>query len=281
MARQPTDGGDPAYHCELQLRLVSSEYADPYNTHRSPARITPQHDARGHRLVLLLMPIVSLARGQGTTQVPASLVPAECQPIQGPVARPGRRAGRWRQIWSFSAILALSRRPSTGHSEPMEPTRAPARCLRRPVPEDRQALNAMIGRCSPETIRQRFHGRRNSFPEAYLTSALGGLDGHFALIAEVAGGSLVALASCVARADDAAEIAVLVEDSYQRQGIGSTMLRILIAHADHRDISNLQATVLAEQEWILLFMRSFGSCSATVRMGVFDMTLRREKGRPA
>lgn len=92
---------------------------------------------------------------------------------------------------------------------------------------------------------------------------------------------LFPLASCVATADYAAEIAVLVEDSYQRQGIGSTMLRMLIAHADHRDIATLQATVLAEQEWILPFMRSFGSCSATLRMGVFDMTLRREKGRPA
>lgn len=185
-------------------------------------------------------------------------------------------------ILVLSAILALSQRPSAGHSEPMESTRAPTWRLRRPVPEDRQALTAMIDRCSPEAIRQRFHGNRRTFPEAYLTTALGGLDGHFALVAEVAGGSIVALASCVATADEAAaEIAMLVEDSYQRQGIGSTMLRMLIAHADHRDIATLRATVLAAQEWILPLMRSFGSCSATLRMGVFDTTLRREKGRPA
>lgn len=139
----------------------------------------------------------------------------------------------------------------------------------------------MIGRCSQESVRQRFHGYRRSFPERYLTGAVGGLDGHFALIAEVPGSSIVALASCVAVADDAADIAVLVEDSYQRQGIGSTMLRMLLAYVDHRGIDAVQATVLAEQEWILQLLRGFGSCSASVSMGVFEVTLRREKGRPA
>lgn len=153
--------------------------------------------------------------------------------------------------------------------------------IRRPVPADRQALKDMIGRCSREAVRQRFHGYRRSFPEAYLTGALGGDDRHFALVAEVAGPSIVALASCVHVADDAADIAVLVEDGYQRQGIGSTMLRMLIGYTDHRGIATLAATVLAEQEWILQLLRGYGTCSATVSAGVFDVTLRREKGRPA
>lgn len=153
--------------------------------------------------------------------------------------------------------------------------------IRRPVPADRQALKDMLGRCSRDAVRRRFHGYRHSFPERYLTNALDNVDGHFALVAEVAGLSIVALASCVALADDGADIAVLVEDSYQRQRIGSTMLRMLIAYADHRGIGTLRATVLAEQEWILHVMRRYGNCSATVSMGVFDVTLRREKGHPA
>lgn len=138
----------------------------------------------------------------------------------------------------------------------------------------------MIGRCSREAIRQRFHGYRRGFPEQYLTGAIGGLDGHFALVAEVAGMSIVALASCVA-VDDAVDIAVLVEDSYQRQGIGSAMLRMLVAYADHRDIGTLRATVLAEQEWILRVMQGYGDCSAALGMGVLEVTVRREKGRQA
>ena len=139
----------------------------------------------------------------------------------------------------------------------------------------------MFGRCSRAAVQQRFHGPRHSFPAAYLTDALGGLGGHFALVAEMPGGSIVALASCVALPGDAADIAVLVEDGYQRQGIGSTMLSMLMAHADHRGIGTLQATVLAEQEWILRLLRAYGSCSATMSMGVFEVTVRRERGRPA
>jgi GNAT superfamily N-acetyltransferase len=153
--------------------------------------------------------------------------------------------------------------------------------IRRPVPADRQALKEMIGRCSREAIRQRFHGYRRTFPEQYLTGALGGVEEHFALVAEVAGTSIVALASCVVLADNAADIAVLVEDGYQRQGIGSTMLRMLVGYVDHRGIGTVQATVLAEQEWILQLMRVYGSCSTTLSMGVYEVTLRREKGRPA
>jgi GNAT superfamily N-acetyltransferase len=149
------------------------------------------------------------------------------------------------------------------------------------VPADRQALKDMIGRCSRETVRRRFHGYRRSFPEAYLTSALAGRSGHFALVADVAGTSIAALASCVAVADDAVDVAVLVEDSYQRQGIGSTMLRMIVAYGDQRGILTLQASVLAEQEWILQLMRGYGSCSATVSRGVLEVKVRREKGRPA
>jgi len=152
--------------------------------------------------------------------------------------------------------------------------------IRRPRPADRRALEDMFGRCSREAIWRRFHGHRRSFPDAHLTDAVSGRSGHFALIAEVPGPSIVALASCVAMADGAADIAVLVQDSYQRQGIGSTMLRMMIAHADHRGIGTLQATVLAEQEWILRLLSAYGTCSSTVSMGVFEVTLRREKGRP-
>lgn len=139
----------------------------------------------------------------------------------------------------------------------------------------------MFDRCSQDSKRRRFLGSRRSFPAGYLDDALAGRPEHFSLIAEAAGGLIVALASCVTLADDIADFAVLVEDSYQRQGIGSTLLRLLIAHADHGGVGTLQATVLSEQEWILGLLRGYGDCSASVSMGVFEVTLRREKGRPA
>lgn len=139
----------------------------------------------------------------------------------------------------------------------------------------------MFDRCSTDTIRRRFHGNRRSFPAQYLTDAVAGRHGNFSLVADATGESIVALASCVSAADGVADIAVLVEDNYQRQGIGSTLLSLLIAHADYSGVGTLQTTVMVEQEWILRLLRGYGDCSASLSMGVFEVTLRREKGRPA
>jgi N-acetylglutamate synthase-like GNAT family acetyltransferase len=153
--------------------------------------------------------------------------------------------------------------------------------IRRPGSADIGALHAMFDRCSADTRRRRFHGNRGGLPARYLTDAVTGLHGNFSLVAEVADELIVALASCVTVAPDLADIAVLVEDDYQRQGIGSTLLRLLVAHADYSGVGTVQAAVLAEQEWILRLIRHYGDCSTTVSMGAYEVTLHREKGRPA
>lgn len=83
-------------------------------------------------------------------------------------------------------------------------------------------------------------------------------------------------ASCRAGADGTAELAVLVEDAWQRRGLGTRLLTQLIMHADRSGIRILTATVLGEQAWILRALRSCGTCRATVRMGTFQVTVRRE-----
>ncbi len=128
---------------------------------------------------------------------------------------------------------------------------------------------------------RRFHGYRRTLPERYLTDSLTGRCGHFALIGEAGMAScqpVVALASCVSVGDGVADIGVLVEDRYQRQGIGSALLQTMLRHADRSGIDELQATVLADQEWLVSALRCYGRCSARVRLGVFDVTLRRMEG---
>jgi len=151
--------------------------------------------------------------------------------------------------------------------------------IRRPLCQDRRALTDMLERCSKLTRQRRFHGPRSTFPERYLTEALSGERGHYALVAEAADGSVVALASCVPVADRVADLAVLVEDRYQRQGIGSALLRGLLRHADRNEISAFKTNVLAEQEWIIAGLRRYGRCWARVSSGVFDVTMRREEGQ--
>ena len=114
--------------------------------------------------------------------------------------------------------------------------------IRRADEDDRAKLEAMLSRCTRETRYRRFHGFLNEFPEPYFTEALKSPPHHFALVAETHG-KIVALASCVS-----GELGVLVEDSYQRQGIGTRLLETLVAHSGHHQF---RASVIPDQTWIL------------------------------
>jgi GNAT superfamily N-acetyltransferase len=135
----------------------------------------------------------------------------------------------------------------------------------------------MLSRCSDATRLRRFLAPLREFPEPYLSEALAGRAEHLALIAETSS-AVVALASCRAVGDHAAELAVLVEDASQRQGIGTCLLSKLINHADRSGLHTLQATVLAEQAWIVRVLDSHGTCTTSVTTGVIQVTLRREPG---
>jgi GNAT superfamily N-acetyltransferase len=155
--------------------------------------------------------------------------------------------------------------------------------VRRARPHDRPALIAMLGRCTTETRYLRFLGHARSFPEPYLTNAVGGACEHLALVAE-APGVLVALASCIDVADGVADLGILVEDAYQRRGIGTCLLSRLVEHADRRGLRALTATVLGEQAWLLKALRAYGRVEASMRYGVFEVMLRQggeESRRPS
>jgi GNAT superfamily N-acetyltransferase len=160
--------------------------------------------------------------------------------------------------------------------------------LRRAVPADREALTLMYRRCSPATGYLRFHGPLKTIPEPYLTEALSGSGLHYSLVAcagadeagaDEAGadeaGTVVALASCRAVAEGMAELGVLVEDAWQRHGIGLRLLRDLVARARADGFRVLVAQVLAEQRWIADVLRRYGACQARMGPdGVLSITVR-------
>ncbi len=119
--------------------------------------------------------------------------------------------------------------------------------IRQVVADDRPALAEMLARCSDQTREQRFHKYVPCFPEPYLAEALDGRAAHFALLAQ-AGQAVVALASCVATGRGSGELALLVEDSWQRLGVGGRLLSLLIAHADQSGLARLEAWVLASRD---------------------------------
>jgi GNAT superfamily N-acetyltransferase len=150
--------------------------------------------------------------------------------------------------------------------------------IRRAGERDRAALAEMFERCTAQTRYRRFHGHVRTLPARYLTEALSGGPAHLALVAAVtaAGGdrSVVALASCRAAAPDVAEVGVLVEDRWQRIGIGGALLREIAGHANRTGIGVLTAQVLAEQPWIVGLLGAYGSCRSVTARGVLEVTVR-------
>jgi hypothetical protein len=66
------------------------------------------------------------------------------------------------------------------------PSAAPALpvLIRQVTADDRPALAEMLARCSDQTRERRFHKYVRCLPEPYLTEALAGCAGHFALLAQ-------------------------------------------------------------------------------------------------
>jgi GNAT superfamily N-acetyltransferase len=144
---------------------------------------------------------------------------------------------------------------------------------------DRAALEAMFLRCTPATVYQRFHGPVKAFPSSYLAGALAGGPAHYALVA-CSGARVVALASCVLTDDGAsAELGILIEDGWQRRGLGRRLLGQLVAHASSRGVSHLDAQVLTEQDWIIGLLSGHGTCTSAFRLGVREVRLRLHSDR--
>jgi len=139
--------------------------------------------------------------------------------------------------------------------------------VRQAAAGDRPALERMLARCTRQTRYRRFHGPVKVFPERYLTEALSGSPLHFALVACLdedgadEDGAVVALASCRAVDEGVAEVGILVEDEWQRRGVGSDLLREIVAYAARTGLRALQAQVLAEQPWIVGLLRRHGTCT--------------------
>ena len=148
--------------------------------------------------------------------------------------------------------------------------------IRPAAASDRPALAEMLTRCSGQTRAQRFHKFLPCFPEPYLTEALAGCATHLALLAQ-AGEAVVALARCVTTDRGSGELAVLVEDRWQRLGVGARLLSLLVAHADKNGLARLKAWVLASQAWVLPLLGGYGICEAWLSHDVFEVTVHRDE----
>jgi GNAT superfamily N-acetyltransferase len=138
----------------------------------------------------------------------------------------------------------------------------PVVVLRPPGPADRDALHAMYGRCGRDSRHARFLTLLPRLPDAHLDQVLRPADGVRAVVAlDPRTRDVVALGSLHPAARDpdgritAVEPALLVEDAWQRRGVGTLMLRHLLARARAVGPVAVTASVLASERHVVRMLR--------------------------
>jgi len=129
-------------------------------------------------------------------------------------------------------------------------------------PDDREDMLAAIGRTSPQSLRRRFFGPKRGFSETELAFFMNiDFDNHVALIAQIdedGRPSIVGGGRYIVVEAGRAEIAFVVVDAYQGQGIGSALMRHLSHLARDAGLKGLIAEVLPENTAMLKVFSKFG-----------------------
>ncbi len=151
----------------------------------------------------------------------------------------------------------------------------PGRLTLRPVlPQDAPLLGALVNRLSAAARRNRFHGVVKLSPASLAYMACVDYRNHLAVvISTLVDGieSLVADARYVVQADGlAAEFALMVDDAWQHQGIGTWALRSLQRAAAQAGVRQLHGDVLAANAPMLDLAQRCGyaRCPASDEAGV-------------
>ncbi|QNP62159.1 GNAT family N-acetyltransferase [Streptomyces genisteinicus] len=127
--------------------------------------------------------------------------------------------------------------------------------VRRADQDDVAQAVAMHERCSDRTLSLRYHGPVGD-ADRYLNHLLGPRHGR-TLAVQTASGRLVALGHLLWDGDET-EVALLVEDDWQRRGIGSELLRRLVAMAGEAGCDSVYAVTQSSNTGMVAAMRGLG-----------------------
>ena len=155
--------------------------------------------------------------------------------------------------------------------------------VRRARVNDAGAVRDMHARCSPSTRQRRYFSGLLCPPDAKLRRLLEPPGGITALAVhfDPRSGAERVVAMANLRAEGAlGEVAVLVEDDWQRQGIGTDLLRGLSAYAERTGFAALIAYTSADNVPMLRTLRRLGYGSPDRDGTVISLTLPMP-GRPA
>ena len=124
--------------------------------------------------------------------------------------------------------------------------------VRRADPGDLEAAKAMHERCSSRTLGMRYHGPVGD-ADRYLNHLLSPRFGR-TLAVQTASGRIVGLGHLLWDGDET-EVALLVEDEWQRRGIGAELLGRLVAMAVEAGCESVYAVTQASNTGMVAAMR--------------------------
>ncbi|MEU3060464.1 GNAT family N-acetyltransferase [Streptomyces subrutilus] len=151
--------------------------------------------------------------------------------------------------------------------------------VRRADGADLPAARAMHDRCSDRTLSLRYHGPVAD-ADRYLGHLLSPRFGR-TLAATTASGRMVALGHLLWDGDET-EVALLIEDDWQRRGIGSELLRRLIAMAVEARCDSVYAVTQASNTGMVAAMRGLGlPLDYQIEEGTLVITARLDAARTA
>ncbi|WP_105972058.1 GNAT family N-acetyltransferase [Streptomyces geranii] len=127
--------------------------------------------------------------------------------------------------------------------------------VRRADAGDLEAAKAMHERCSPRTLSLRYHGPMGD-ADRYLNHLLSPRYGR-TLAVQTASGRVVGLGHLLWDGDET-EIALIVEDEWQRHGIGGELLRRLVSMAREANCEHVYAVTQSSNTGMVAAMRGLG-----------------------
>jgi len=137
--------------------------------------------------------------------------------------------------------------------------RTPRQVLRPSVPLDAPRLVTMFERCSPESRYARFLAPLRYFPASHLVDVVRSSPIRRSwVIDDLDTGHVVGVGSWFRNQGDTAEVGLLIEDAFQHQGLGSTLLDELVSSARTAGITTLVGHSLAESRHVHRMLRRLG-----------------------
>ena len=138
----------------------------------------------------------------------------------------------------------------------------------------------MLSRCSRESLFHRFHGFSDGAD--YVGALLRDRPVDETFLAWY-GASCVGLASLSAGATGTSDLGVLIEDAWQRRGIGTWLVASLLANARAKGMTTVHADVLGDDQFILQALRRIGPLTVSIEFGSYsiDIDIGRQGNQPS